>query len=147
MELVQHIPKTELARNTRGVINQVLRGQTIVVEGHGVAEAAIIDIVDYRILRAAMRYHRLQPSVDPAAGLPDEALEGVADAQERYNLVLMHYLGGSISLGRAAELLELPALVLQMRFARLDIPVRHGPETLEEARADVAAAASVGGHG
>ncbi len=36
MELVQHIPKTELARNTRGVINQVLRGQTIVVEGHGV---------------------------------------------------------------------------------------------------------------
>jgi predicted HTH domain antitoxin len=97
--------------------------------------------------RAAMRYHRLQPSVDPAAGLPDEALEGVADAQERYNLVLMHYLGGAISLGLAAELLELPALVLQMRFARLDIPVQYGPETLEEARADVAAAASVGGHG
>jgi hypothetical protein len=41
----------------------------------------------HRILRAAMRDHRLQPSVDPAAGLPDEALEGVADAQERYNLV------------------------------------------------------------
>jgi predicted HTH domain antitoxin len=52
----------------------------------------------------------------------------------------MHYLGGAISLGRSAELLELPALVLQMRFARLDIPVHHGPETLEEARADVAAA-------
>ena len=49
------------------------------------AEAAIIDIVNYRILRAAMRYHRLQPSVDPAAGLPDAVVEGVEDVQERYN--------------------------------------------------------------
>ena len=43
----QYIPKTELARKTRQVINSVLRGQPAVVESYGQPEVAIIDIVDY----------------------------------------------------------------------------------------------------
>ena len=57
MESVQRISKTDLARNTREVLNTVMRGQTALIESHGKAEAAIIDIVDYLILRAVMRYH------------------------------------------------------------------------------------------
>ena len=73
MESIQHIRKTDLARNTREVLNSVMRGQTAVIESHGKAEAAIIDIVDYLILRAVMRYHARPPVVDADAGLSDAA--------------------------------------------------------------------------
>ena len=46
MKSVRRIRKTDLARNTRQVINAVLRGQTAVVESHGQPEVAIMDIVD-----------------------------------------------------------------------------------------------------
>jgi predicted HTH domain antitoxin len=52
---------------------------------------------------------------------------------------LAHYLGGAISLGRAAELLKLPWVDLRMRIARLDIPLRVAPETIEELRAEIEA--------
>ena len=52
MEYLQRVRKTDLARNTRQVIRNVQRGQTVLVESHGQAEAAIMDILDYRILRS-----------------------------------------------------------------------------------------------
>ena len=136
MEPVRRIRKTDLARNTRQVINAVLRGQTTVVESHGQPEVAILDIVDYRIIRAVMRYYAQMPEVDTDAGLSEQQVAARSDPQDRLNLVLSHYLGGAISLGRAAELLDLPWLDLRTRCLRLDVPVRTAPADLDEARLD-----------
>jgi hypothetical protein len=137
MESVQRISKTDLARNTREVLNTVMRGQTALIESHGKAEAAIIDIVDYLILRAVLRYHARPPEIDVDAGLTDAAAAGTPDLQARYNLVLAYYLADAISLSRAAELLGLSSFDLRLRFVRLDVPLRLGPATIEEALAEV----------
>jgi len=140
MTFVQRVRKTDLARNTRQVINAVLRGQTALVEHHGQPEVVIIDIVDYRILRAVMRYYARRPQVDAAAGLAERDVAELSDPQDRFNLVLAHYLGGAVSLGRAAELLGLSWLDLRTRCLRLDVPLRTAPGELSEARADAEAA-------
>jgi predicted HTH domain antitoxin len=137
VESVRRVRKTDLARNTRQVINGVLRGQTAVIESHGRPEVAILDIIDYRIIRAVMRYYAQEPDIDAASGLAGEQVMALSDTQERFNLVLAHYLAGAISLGRAAELLDLPWLDLRTRFTRLDVPLRTAPVDLAEARADV----------
>lgn len=139
MEYLQRVRKTDLARNTRQVIRNVQRGQTVLVESHGQAEAAIMDILDYRILRAFLAYHTRPPKVD-SKGLDAENLSGLDDPQQICDLVLAHYLAGAISLGRAAELLELPALDLQTRFQRLDVPLNLGAMDEQAARDEVDAA-------
>lgn len=133
METLQRVPKTELARNTRRVIRDVQRGHTVLVESHGQAEAAILDILDYRILRAFMTYHTRPPKVDPK-GISEELLEELDDPQQVCNLILAHYLAGAISLGKAAELLDLPSLDLQLRFQRLDMPLNLGVNDEQAAR-------------
>ena len=142
MQSIQRVRKTDLARNTRQVINTVLRGQTAVVESHGQPEVAIMDILDYRITRAVMGYYARRPQIDLEAGLSDGQVAAVADSQERFDLVLAHYLAGAISLSRAAELLDLPWLDLRARFLRLDVPMRPAPSGLDAARADVKVAGS-----
>ena len=137
MQSIQRVRKTDLARSTRQVINNVLRGQTAVVESHGQPEVAIMDIVDYRITRAVMRYYGQQPVIGVEEGLADQQVISSSDPQDRFNLVLAHYLAGGISLGRAAELLELPWVDLRTRFRRLDVPLRVAPTDLHEARLDV----------
>jgi len=137
MQSIQRVRKTDLARSTRQVINNVLRGQTAVVESHGQPEVAIMDIVDYRITRAVMRYYAQQPEIDVEEGIADQQVTSTSDPQERFNLILAHYLAGAISLGRAAELLELPWVDLRTRFQRLDVPLRVAPSDLQEARLDV----------
>jgi prevent-host-death family protein len=137
MESVQRISKTDLARNTREVLNIVMRGQTALIESHGKPEAAIIDIIDYLILRAVMRYHVRPPQIDMDAGLSDAEVGAVTDLQARHNLVLAYYLADAISLSRAAELLDLSSFDLRMRFLRLDVPLRLGPTTIEDALAEV----------
>ena len=136
MQSIQRVRKTDLARSTRQVINNVLRGQTAVVESHGQPEVAIMDIVDYRITRAVMRYYAQQPEIDVEEGLADQQVAGTSDPQERFNLVLAHYLAGAISLGRTGELLELPWVDLRTRFLRLDVPLRVAPSDLQGARLD-----------
>jgi len=54
--------------------------------------------------------------------------------------VLAAYLDGHINQGRAATLLGLSTYELEERFRRLDVPRRIGPETIEEAQAEVGAA-------
>jgi predicted HTH domain antitoxin len=137
VQSIHRVRKTDLARNTRRVINDVLRGQTAVVESHGQPEVAIMDIIDYRITRAVMRYYSRQPEIDVEAGLSDQQAAIVSEPQERFNLVLAHYLAGAISLGRAAELLELPWLDLRTRLLRLDVPLRTAPADLSEAETDL----------
>ena len=141
METIQHIPKTSLARKTREVLQAVQRGQTVVVEHHGQPEVAIVDIIDYYLLRAAMHYHAHSPSVEDESGLSDDAVAALELAQEQTNLVLAHYLAGGISLSRAAKLLQLPWLDLRTRFLRLDIPLRTAHRDADEIATDLRNAA------
>jgi prevent-host-death family protein len=136
MDFVSTISKTDLARKTREVFHSVQRGQTVIVENHGQPEAAILDIADYYILLAAARFHTQPPQIAPEEGLADEVI-GNLDAQERYDLVMAHYLAGSISLSRAAELLDLPWLDLRSRLHRTGLPVRIGPENIDDLRAEM----------
>jgi len=138
MEVIQHIPKTDLARNTRQVIRAAQRGQTVVVENHGQPEVAILDITDFYIIRAVLRYHAEPPSITRDSGLSAHAVYAAPTPQAKYDLVLANYLSENISLSRAAELLELPWLDLRTRFIRLDVPIRTAPADLDEARQDVA---------
>jgi predicted HTH domain antitoxin len=83
-----------------------------------------------------MRYYAQQPEIDVEEGLADQQVTSTSDPQEGFNLILAHYLAGAISLGRAAELLELPWVDLRTRFQRLDVPLRVAPSDLQEARLD-----------
>jgi len=140
MEPVRRVRKTDLSRNTREVINAVLRGQTTVVESHGQPEVAILDIVDYRIIRAVMRYYAQRAEIKVERGLAEKMVAALEAPQEQVNMVLAHYLAGAISLSRAAELLSLSWLDLRTRFLRLDVPLRTAPTDLVEAQADAEAA-------
>lgn len=141
MKTVQRVSRTELARNTRRVLSDVQRGRTALIENYGDPEAALLDIVDYRILRAVMRYHADEPKIAPDARLPDAVVQGLDDPDARYGLVFAHYLSGSIGLARAAELLEMPWLELRTRCLRLDVPLRAAPGDATEVAADMAAGA------
>ena len=57
--------------------------------------------------------------------------------------ILRAYLADEISLGKAAELLELSRFDLQARFLRLGVSLRLGPATLEEAWEEIRAARSL----
>ncbi len=136
MEPVYRISKTELARNIRQVFTSVQRGGMVIVESHGQPEAAILDIPDYYILRAVTRYQAEQPEIDIEAGLSEEAVAHLPE-EERYYSVIAHYLAESISLSRAAELLSLAWVDLRGRLHRLGLPIRVGPETIEELRQEL----------
>jgi len=140
MSVVQRVSRTDLARNTRRVLNDVQRGRTALIENYGEPEAALLDIVDYRILQAVMRYHAEMPEIDSDAGLSEESVQKLDDPEARYGLVFAHYLAGSISLARAAELLETPWLELRTRCLRLNVPLRSAPGDAAEAATDVATA-------
>ena len=142
VEFIQRVSKTDLARHVRQVIRTVQRGHTAMIESHGEPEAAIIDIVDFHILRAVMRYYAYRPKIDVASGLSDATVASLADPQNRYDQILAHYLAGAISLARTAELVGLPWLELRTRFLRLDVPLRTAPADLGEAQADVEVAAA-----
>lgn len=138
MEAVVHAGKSELSRQTRKIIRAAQRGQTVVIEHHGQPEVAIIDIADYHILRALAHYYAHPPQIPAGSGLSNEVVAALSDLQAQYDLVLAYYLSEEISLGRAAELLDLPWLDLRTRFMRLDVPLRVGPADLAEAQTEVA---------
>jgi hypothetical protein len=78
-----------------------------------------------------------------ADGLTDEQVAAVEDVQDRYSLVLGFFLAGGLSLSRAAELLGTTYLDLRIRLHRLGLPTFQGPQTIEEAREEVAAAEAI----
>jgi predicted HTH domain antitoxin len=51
--------------------------------------------------------------------------------------VIAHYLAGSVSLSRAAELLDLTWLDLRTRLHRVGLPVHTGPENMDDLRAEM----------
>lgn len=71
----------------------------------------------------------------------DQALEAILAqrADLRWAIVVGTYLDQEINLGKAAELLGIHRLELQERFIAQGIPLRLGPETIAEAKAELAA--------
>ena len=149
---METISKTDLAHRTRQVIDRARRGDTLIVESYGEEQVVVMDAVDYRILRAVAAYQASPPHPAPfsdsamePAGLSEADVEqAVREAggspQARWNRVIAAYLDRHISMGRAAVLLGLSVYELDERFCRLDVPRRIGPETVEEAQAEVDAA-------
>ncbi|GAB4495535.1 MAG: hypothetical protein OHK0052_03280 [Anaerolineales bacterium] len=128
MQQFQYIPKTELARNTRQVIQNVLRGKTAVIENHGQPEVAIMDIVDYYLQQAFIRYHANLPDAPAISTATERSISGIVE-QSNYDNAMRLYLSEQINLSRLAELLNLPVLDLRLRFVRLSIPLRLGNAT------------------
>jgi hypothetical protein len=146
MSLNSTISRTELARSTRQAIEQARRGQTILVESYGEEQVAIVDALDYRLLRAVAHYRARpdSPAQDAAAvpqGLTAAALEAAQneagnDPQAVWDEVVTAYLDGHISLGRAAGLLKQSRFELTARFNRLGLPLRLGPLSAAEGQAE-----------
>lgn len=143
MEPARNVSPSDLSAEGRQLLDAVRRGETVFFEEEeGQAEAALMDIIDYRILRAVMHALATRWEIDPSGGLPESELAGEPGDQDRYNQVMAHYLGEAISLSRAAELLDMAPSVLRDRFDRLDVPRRIAPNGAEEAKRDIQAALS-----
>jgi hypothetical protein len=65
MSVAAIISKTDLARRTRSVLEQARRGRTVIVESYGEEQVAILDVLDYRILRAIAAYYAMPPHAAP----------------------------------------------------------------------------------
>src|SRR5690606_3977333 len=105
MQYEQRVSKTDLARSTHRVIRDVQRGYTVFVENHGQPEVAIVDIIDFQLQRAAIHYFSSTKEYEGDLEISESILAGLADDQQRFNLVIGHYLAEHLSLGRSAELL------------------------------------------
>jgi predicted HTH domain antitoxin len=146
MPLNTTISRTELARSTRQAIEQARRGQTILVESYGEEQVAIVDALDYRLLRAVAQYRVRPDSPAQDAGAVPEGLtaaaveaaqnEAVSDPQAIWEEVITAYLDGHISLGRAATLLKQSRFELAARFNRLGLPLRLGASSVAEGQAE-----------
>ena len=122
--MVIEISRTDLARNTRDIVDQVRHGQTIMVRSYGEDQIVLLDALDYWILKAVADY----------------ALKQTSEPCDDVSGVLCRYLNAQISLAKAAELLGISRFDLMERFERLTIPLRLGPETLKDAHAELAEA-------
>lgn len=146
MFLNSTISRTELARSTRQAIEQARRGQAILVESYGEEQVALVDALDYRLLRAVAAYRTRPeaPAQDADAvpqGLTEERIAAAqhaagSDPQVVWEQVITAYLDGHISLGRAATLLKQSRFELQARFNRLGLPLRLGPSSIAEGQAE-----------
>lgn len=118
------ISQADLAEKTQEIVDRVQHGELAVVESFGHEQAVVLDPLDFRLLQALAR-----------CAIADRERESDPDIE-----ALNAYLAEEISLGKAADLLGLSRFELQERFLRLGVPLRLGPATLEEARAEVNAA-------
>ena len=123
------ISSTDLARKTRKVVDMARRGYAVIVTVHGDEQVAVMDVVDYRLMRAVAKY-RAKGSHEIGCGAPQglsgeevqKAVEGAGgDLQAAWDLVIGAYMNGEVSLSRAAELLKLPYFELEERLRRLGI--------------------------
>ena len=117
----------ELGQKGEALVERVEQGELAVIASAGRERAVLLDATAYRLLRALA-------ACDADAELVD------ADVSPSEVAILRDFLAERINLGKAAELLGLPRLVLSDRFHRLGVPLRLGPASLAEARAEVAAA-------
>lgn len=127
--MTEVVSKTELARNTREIIDQVRHGQPILVRSYGQDQIVLMDAFDYRLLKAVANF-----AMSTNLSRPPDPFE---DSVQRY-------LKQEISLAKAAELLSLSRFELMERFDRLGIPLRLGADALSELEAEIHAAQTAG---
>ena len=120
------ISRTDLARNTREVVDQVRRGQPVLVQSYGEDQVVLLDALDYRILKALVNY-----------AVSTVSTEAVAANEDPLSGIMHAYLDSHISLAKAAEQVGLSRFELMERFERLDVPLRIGPSSKDEARDEV----------
>jgi predicted HTH domain antitoxin len=118
------ISPSDLSQRTREILDRVQQGELAVVASEGAERIVLLDALDFRLLRALALC---------AAGEGDEG--ELLEAQ-----VLRDYLAERISLGKAAELLQLTRFELEGSFQRLGISIRRGVRSIEDAQAEIAAA-------
>lgn len=119
------ISRTDLARNTREIVDQVRNGHTIFVQSYGEDQIVLLDVLDYKILK----------------GMVDYALRETRDLQTTdVSEVMRLYLDEQISLEKVSEMLGVSRYELMEHFERLGIPLRLGPESIEEAQEEIASA-------
>ncbi len=120
------ISSTDLARRTRKVVDMARRGYTVIVTVHGDEQVALMDVVEYRLMRA-LAEHRVRGSQERRSGAPqglseEEVQKAVqsagGDLQAAWNLVVEAYMDGEVSLSRAAELLDLPYFELEEKLRK-----------------------------
>jgi prevent-host-death family protein len=125
------ISRTDLARKTREIVEQVRQGQPIMVESYGQEQIVLLDALDYKLLRALGQYAAAQ------ADLADVV------SDDNVSQAVTTYLEQRISLSKTAELLNLSRFDLMARFERLGIPLRLGSATVDEAQQEIEAARRV----
>ena len=143
--MVVSVSKTDLARRTREIVEMALQQSAVLVESFGEEQVAVVDALDYRLLRALARVGtvtRTQP--EASAGLDEsEMRQAVAraggDVQAGWDMAVGAYLRGDISLGRAAVLLGLSRFDLARRLNRVGAPPPQAPQGADEVRGDLAA--------
>ena len=143
------VSRTELARQSRKALESARRGLPVFIESYGEEEAVLLDVLDYRLLRAAAGYRSrpqapiLTPDLPPRGLTEAQAQQAVqaagADVQAAWDVIVAAYLDGDISLGRAAQLLSMNRFELVSRFNRLGIALRLGPASAEDAQAELVA--------
>lgn len=119
------ISQADLEDKAREIVERVRHGELAVVESSGEEQIVLLDAADFRLLQALAAC---------ATESPEPNVEISRDAR-----VLRRYLNSEINLGKAAEELGLSRLELQDRFHRLGVPLRIGPESLEDAQREIAA--------
>jgi predicted HTH domain antitoxin len=119
------ISRTDLARNTREIVDQVRKGGTVVVRSYGEDQIVLLAHLDYQILKAM---------VDNALRKPNDVQTAAVSA------VIRLYLEEQISLAKASEMLGMSRYELMEHFERLGVLLRLGPTTLDEAQDEIAAA-------
>jgi predicted HTH domain antitoxin len=123
------ISQADLTNKTQEVVDRVQRGEVIVVECSGQKQIVLLDPLDFRLLQAL-------------AQCAIYGKERKREPEDQGVQALQAYLADEISLGKAAELLNLSRFELQARFLRLGVPLRIGSGTLDESRAEIEAARS-----
>jgi prevent-host-death family protein len=119
------ISPSDLSQRTREILDRVQEGELAVVASGGEERIVLLDALDYRVLRALAFF------VTGGDAGPGDPLE---------SQVLRDYLDERISLGKAAQLLQVSRFELEASFQRLGIPVRRGPLSIEDAQAEIATA-------
>lgn len=120
------ISPSDLSQRTREILDRVQEGELAVVASGGEERIVLLDALDYRLLRTLAFW-----ATGGGANVPSDPLEA---------RVLRDYLDERISLGKAAELLQLTRFELEGSFERLGIPLRRGARSIEDAQAEIAAA-------
>ena len=118
------------------------RGYTIIVTVHGDEQVVLMDVVDYRLMRALAEYRSggdKEPRTEAPQGLSEEEVQKAVkdadgDPQAAWDLVIGAYMDGEVSLNRAAELLEVLHFELEERLRRFGArPFSGGKADLTEA--------------